>query len=148
MIAKIQNATKEVCRYMIVGSQPDVVRKLHAFTVGLDRYEFYAFYALMTALSSPSCGDHLMVSGKLVNLKKIVRRLRITIMSPRFSVDYAPGYTCGEAKEEMDRLSTIYASLHRTEERQCVAKVMGALEIIAECRPVMDSATEKAREAL
>ena len=121
-----------------------VLEKIQAFTETLDRKHFYDFYGVMTALSSPACGDHVMVSGRLLNLKKIIRRLRITVMAPRFNVDYAPAYTRQEAQEDLDRLIDAYPSLGRTEEKQSVAKAIGALRIIVESLSVTpDSSVPK-----
>lgn len=113
-------------------TQMSVLGKIRFFTAALDRQDFYDFYAVMTAMAGPSCGDHVMVGGQLLNLKKIVRRLRITVMSPRFNVDYAPVYTQADVNKDLDRLVGAYPSVSRVEERQSIAKLIGALRIIAE----------------
>lgn len=105
----------------------DLIRK---FTSGLSRDEFYSFYSLMTSLAGPVCGDHIMVNGQLINLKKIVRKLRITVMYPRFNVDYAPAYTLIAAQADLDRLRSVYLSLSKLDEKATVAKLIGALEIV------------------
>ena len=131
-LVKSLEAENQALRDAKTGDATHILERIKSFTAMLDRKHFYDFYGVMTALSSPACGDHLMVSGRLLNLKKIIRRLRITVMSPRFNVDYAPAYTRQEAQEDLDRLTDAYPSLGRTEERQSVAKAIGALQIVVE----------------
>lgn len=110
-----------------------ILKKIHDFTETLDRSEFYNFYSLVTAMAGPVCGDYLCVNGRMINLKKIVRRIRITIMYPRFEVDYAKGYSdTEEISKVCDELTSLYNHLTSTEERQSVAKIISALNILAD----------------
>jgi hypothetical protein len=113
-----------------------IVEKIREFHQSLDRQEFYDFYELMTALPSPACGDKLYFTdvGTTVNLKQIIRRLRITVMYPRFNVDYATAYTRQEAFQDLIDLKAIYPRLS-VGERNAVSKIIGALEVITKAQP-------------
>jgi len=82
-------------------SERSLLQRLQTFEASLNREDFYDFYALITAMASPECGDRIYVDGKSYNLKKIVRTIRITTMYPRFNVDYAEAYTDETALEEV-----------------------------------------------
>lgn len=106
-----------------------ILKKIRDFTETLDRADFYDFYGLMTALAGPACGDHILVGGRFINLKKIVRRLRITVMEPRFRVDYASAYSTEEAKDDLETLEASYNDMSLTE-KQAVAKIICALRVV------------------
>jgi hypothetical protein len=112
-----------------------ITTKICEFTKELTRNEFYDFYSLATIMASPICGDYVWVGGTLLNLKKMVRRLRITIMYPRFNVDYATAYTYRESLQELVVLKNIYPQLANREEKQSVAKLIKVFEILVTCLP-------------
>jgi hypothetical protein len=82
----------------------------------------------MTSLSGPKSGDFISVDGKKINLKHIVRRLRITVMQPRFNVDYAEPYTPNDVLDDYEMLKSIFDSpTIRSDDRDAVAKLMKSL---------------------
>lgn len=105
-----------------------ILHKIRKFHSELQRSEFYDFYALVTSMGGPPY-DHILVDGQLVNVKRIIRKLRITIMHPRFDVDYADAYTTLGAKEEREHLLSIYDKV-QPQEKNLLAKLIKALEII------------------
>lgn len=112
-----------------------LLERLAKFEATLEREGFYDFYALMTAMSSPQCGDRIYVDGQSYNLKKVVRKIRITGMYPRFNVDYAPAYTWETSEEELARLLALRVKLqNNSEEAASVDKLIGALEVIHKSR--------------
>ena len=122
-----------------------LLTRLREFEVGLNREDFYDFYAVVTAMSSPMCGDRIYLNGASINLKKIVRRIRITVMYPRFNVDYAEAYTLESSKAEIERLmATRLLIANNTEEAASVDKLICALEVIYKSRKLKaDSQTEE-----
>lgn len=106
-----------------------ILQKIREFHAALDRKEFYEFYSLVTSMGGPP-HDYIKVGDDLLNVKKVIRRLRITIMFPRFTVDYAEPYTVTGARAERDRLMSYYDKV-QPHERNLLAKLVGALEIIA-----------------
>lgn len=106
----------------------NLLGQIHAFLATLSREDFYDFYSLMTSLAGPKSGDFISVDGQKINLKHIVRRLRITVMHPRFEVDYADAYTPNEALKEYEMLKSVFDSpTIRSDDRDAVAKIMKSL---------------------
>lgn len=107
------------------------LEKLHMFWhKSLSREEFYEVYGVMTALAGPACGDYVQVGELFLNLKRIVRIMRITVMGWRFRVDYAEPYTPETIEQELRHLRHVYRSIVSKEEREAVVKVIKALETI------------------
>jgi hypothetical protein len=108
---------------------------VEAFEKTLGREDFYDFYGLVTAMSSPACGDRIYVDNQPYNLKKIVRKIRITVMHPRFNVDYAPAYTYLTANQDLSSLMTLRLKLINSSlEAASVDKLIGALQVILKSR--------------
>lgn len=106
-----------------------LLAKIREFHSTLGRDEFYKFYALVTAMGGPPY-DYIKVGDDLLNVKKIIRRIRITVMFPRFEVDYAQPYSTDEARHERDLLLSIYEKVQE-HDRNLIAKLIKVLEIIA-----------------
>ena len=106
-----------------------ILQKIKQFSETLNHEEFYAFYELMTSLSGPATGDYIRVGDELLSLKKIVRRLRITVMWPRFKVDYADPYTKEEALNDYRKLLSVYDGIGYPE-KNTVARIMKALLLV------------------
>ena len=100
----------------------------YSFINGIDRDDFYDLYSVLTAMGEPLCGDVIYVLGEKVNLKKVVRRIRITVMGERFAVDYAKPYTLNELMSGELELRTLRIRLGDFVEKKSVDKLISALE--------------------
>ncbi len=100
----------------------------YSFINGIDRDDFYDFYSVISAMGEPLCGDVIYVLGEKVNLKKVVRRIRITVMGERFAVDYAKSYTLNELMSGVLELRTLRIRLGHFVEKKSVDKLISALE--------------------
>ena len=108
-----------------------LLTRIGVFLNALDREDFYNFYSLATSMSNPLCGDVIWVDGKRINLKKIVRLVRITVMYPRFNVDYGRRYTKESAEEDLVKLMSVRPKLvNGSNEAKSVDKLIDTLTII------------------
>ena len=108
-----------------------LLEKIQAFTETLNRTEFYQFYDLATSMANPQCGDTIWIKGKPHNLKKITRLIRITVMFPRFNVDYGQAYTSETAIRDLEKLVALRIQLdNASQEAKSVDKLIGALNAI------------------
>lgn len=95
----------------------------------MPRGDFYDFYSILTAMAEPLCGDTIYLpSGQRYNLKKVVRRIRITVMGVRFKIDYAKPYTSEELNQELDTLERARLEVVDFVEKKAMDKLISALE--------------------
>lgn len=106
------------------------IDRLHYFWTSLSREEFYEVYEVMTALTGPACGDYIVIETQIINLKRMVRLLRITIMGERFAVDYGVPYTSKSIRTPIAILFDLYPKLASQSEKDSVAKIVKALRTV------------------